>query len=369
MLDKNAPEVHVEFQKDRFTVQQQTINHDSKSTAGAIGHTRKKETVAVWDLTYHEFLVVPKLLKEITYFNNKDQELYVHHDFSKSNTKSTDDAVSRILQYLDSRAVNPFKAGSQPLRNITTKELVHPEIASKIVNLFSTGIQLYDSFKKERFFEKNKTISATISKNNFPDFKTLLKSEKSKLAKTKISTSETQRIVALANERNYSLNELSYDLADKNQLFDSDGFFKKETNKSSLIRELEKVLIHDNEEFVKTDAKTCLIIDLILVMQRISWKGCTDFDDLGKQFCKYVSEKASIENTKRIDFAFDSYSDKSIKSFEHIRRCKFECIQYNDITEKTTLPKQQEKFWGSSYNKTLLQKFLCEYIKKYIFFL
>ena len=75
-------------------------------------------------------------------------------------------------------------------------------------------------------------------------------------------------------------------------LFDDGGFFKKENNKSSLTRELEKVLI-TKIELQKSDIRTCLIVDVMLIMRRLAWKGCKDFKDLAENFCKFVCQKAS----------------------------------------------------------------------------
>ncbi|OXU18366.1 hypothetical protein TSAR_009882 [Trichomalopsis sarcophagae] len=301
MLENTAPEVYVQFMKGRFTVKkslvsntsvatdqalEQTINRDSKSTAGIIGHTRKKETVAIWDLTYHEFLAITNYFKEITYFNNKDEEL--------------------SLQYLQNRNANPFEAGLQPLRNIITEELVDTETKDRLLNIFG----------KE----------ASVVLNN-------------------------QRCL------------LKYDLTYKNLLFEENGFFKKENNKSSLIRELEKVLVHDTAELQQNDANTCLVIDVMLVMRLLKWKGCKNIRDLADNFCKFVYKQKSKQQTKRIDFVFDSYEDKSLKSIEHIRRCKSDVIVYNSITDYTPLPKQEDKFWGSSQNKILLQKYLRDFIR------
>ena len=139
----------------------------------------------------------------------------------------------------------------------------------------------------------------------------------------------------------------------------------KENNKSSLIRELEKVLKNDENNFVKSQDVTCVIIDVMLVMRKISWKGKSTFVDLAVSLCQYVKNKLDVNITKRIDFVFDSYFENSIKSSERLRRCHSHCITYNNINDNTALPKEEKKFWGASENKILLQSFLRHYIEKH----
>lgn len=130
-----------------------------------------------------------------------------------------------------------------------------------------------------------------------------------------------------------------------------------------MIRELEKVLVNDITELQKNDIDTCLVVDVMIVMRLLKWNGCKNFRDLAENFCKFVCNQKCKQQTKRIDFVFDSYEEKSLKSSEHIRRCKSDVIVYNNITHNTPLPKQEQKFWGSSQNKILLQKYLRDFIR------
>lgn len=116
-------------------------------------------------------------------------------------------------------------------------------------------------------------------------------------------------------------------------------------------------------EFEQNQVETCTVIDVMLVMRTISWKNLSTFGDVANEFCKIVKNKATSQNTTRLDFIFDSYFEKSIKSSERLRRRKSECIIYNNITVTSPLPKQTDTFWGSSDNKILLQTFLRRYIE------
>ena len=157
---------------------------------------------------------------------------------------------------------------------------------------------------------------------------------------------------------------MEYDLTYQNILFDENGFKKKENNKSLLSRELEKILSTTFEEPLNNDMDACLVIDVMLVLRKFSWKRLNTFGDLVKSFSIFVKNKAMTYKSSRIDLVFDSYFEKLIKSSEHLRRRKLESIQYNSIAEDTRLPKQEDKFWGSSENKIMLEMFLKNFLLK-----
>ncbi|OXU17174.1 hypothetical protein TSAR_006414 [Trichomalopsis sarcophagae] len=113
LLEKNAPEVFEQFVKGRFTVKksmisssfvgtdqalEQSTNRVSKSTAGIIGCTRKKEIVATWNLTYHELLTVTNFLKRVTHITNDDDELFVHHEFRNTDITTSELAIEKIIK-------------------------------------------------------------------------------------------------------------------------------------------------------------------------------------------------------------------------------------------------------------------------------
>ena len=182
-------------------------------------------------------------MKHITFINNDNEELQIHHEYSIAATEICENSINKILNFFENKNINPFMSGSQELRNLVTEELVHPKITADILNIFSNGIDLYERFRNERFIIKTKPLSASIPRNNLPSFQTVPASEKSKAdKKNKNASSNANRIIALAKERNYPLEKLlTYDLTYENKLFDADGLFKKENNKSSLIRVRKKV--------------------------------------------------------------------------------------------------------------------------------
>ena len=98
--------------------------------------------------------------------------------------------------------------------------------------------------------------------------------------------------------------------------------------------------------FEQNQEETATLVDVMLVMRMISCKNANTFGDIAQEFSKTVKNKATSQNTTKLDFIFDSYFEKSIKSLESLRRRKSESIIYNNITESSPLPKQADPFWG-----------------------
>ena len=177
------------------------------------------------------------------------------------------------------------------------------------------------------------------------------------------------RIVELANERGYSLNRLfSFELKYANPLFDQSGLLKKENKKCNLLNEMEKILQKENIDDIigNVDNIHCVLIDVMLLFRKLSWKNLNSFGDLVNAFCDYVKKYLHfVPNVKRIDFLFDSYFEKSVKNSERMRRKKHETINFYEINQMTKLPKQENKFWPSNNNKILLQQLLRGHILHY----
>lgn len=168
-----------------------------------------------------------------------------------------------------------------------------------------------------------KALTAHVKKHNLPTLKSTtsaIKSHGPTEKEWKISVSESQRIVALAKERKYPLENLfKYELTYRSLLFEHGGLFKSEDSKSSLITELEKNKNYNSQEEMNKDVETCLVIDVMLVIRKM-WRGSVKFKDLADKFCLYLINKANVQNTTAIVLVFDSYFEKSLKSSEHQRR-------------------------------------------------
>uniref|UniRef100_A0ABD2X8Y1 Uncharacterized protein n=1 Tax=Trichogramma kaykai TaxID=54128 RepID=A0ABD2X8Y1_9HYME len=380
-LPQKAPEVFEHFMQGRFTVKrsnvpftsvatdqalEQTINRTSKSSAGVIGSTRKKEFVALWDLTYHELSGINSLMKEIIHFDNNDEEFDNHHEASESFVLNSENAVQSILTCLEFYDANPFHQNDNQLRNIITQETVHESVKKDLLNIFERGLQIYENFVKERIQNKTKLLSSTITKNNLPNFKTTPTLEKDS-KKVAAKPNDAQRIISSSVERGFPLSDLfKYELTIKNILFDDDESVKKTSNKCILVRKLEESV--DNTQAFELGTDTCLMVDCMDVIKQVHIKNSSKiktFGDLADKFYEHINNLAQLQTTKRIDLVFDSYFEFSIKSCDSERRKKADnSINYNMINKTIHLPPKMDIFWESSNNKIQLQIFLRYCVKQ-----
>lgn len=234
---------------------------------------------------------------------------------------------------------------------------------NKLLQVFTIGNEAYETFRKDRFIDKKANISDTIHRTNLPPINSILTEKQTVKTKTpKKKQAMAQRTIQLARERGYPINELlKYEIVDNFFLFDENGFFTK-TNKSTLSSELEKVLTEtDGSSANLSNLANCYIVDFMACARKISLKDLKTFGDFCEAVCSYV--KNIIANTAaRIDFIFDSYFDKSPKSFERIRRGTCGSINLHSIKNTTPVPVQKDKFWSSSSNKVKLQDCFKSYL-------
>lgn len=379
-LPTTSPELYEKFEQGFFTVKrkkvgftsvspdqalEQTINRAQGCTkSGIIGVTKNKQFVAAWELIFHEILAIRGFFEEITYVKNYDFELNQHHDLSYSKIDNTELQIEKLTSYICNK-VNPFKNFySSELCNIVTQEKCAPDVAKTILKVFQVGCELFNDFNLKRFFNKEEALSETIHRVNFPSFKAFTKITNTPAKPLSIVKENkiSQRVIELARERGFNLKKLfTFELSRINSLFDENNLIKKMTDKSKLTLELEKKIDYKIISLPKNIDNFCLAIDVMYVCRVLKWKQLTAFKDFANAFCKYISENLKIKVT-RIDFVCDSYIELSIKNGERLYRYGEKSIDLNAIYEDTPMPVQEKLFWSSDKNKTLLQKFLRNFI-------
>ena len=77
--------------------------------------------------------------------------------------------------------------------------------------------------------------------------------------------------------------------------------------------------------------------------------------------CNMYTNACNISKCDEIHFIFDSYIPKSLKNTERYRR-QDSTIELDKIDDETPMPKQLDKFWGSSKNKVLFQQYSSDVI-------
>ena len=101
---------------------------------------------------------------------------------------------------------------------------------------------------------------------------------------------------------------------------------------------------------------TCYIVDVMANIRKLQTGNITTFGEFTDSFLSYVQHLAN--QACRIDLVFDSYIDSSIKDSERMRRAKKTPIDLHTIERHTPLPKEMDRFWASSKNKSGLQSLL-----------
>ena len=232
-----------------------------------------------------------------------------------------------------------------------------------ILNVFKIGCDVFEKFCLERFSKKSVSLSKPIHRVNFPTFTSVIKTTQETAKKTKKETKSIQRIIGLANERNYSIDRLlTFELTHNNYLFQSGDILKKENNKSQLLKELKNcVKIKDYSNFPEI-RNFCLIVDVMIVCRKLQLKSLKTFKDFAIAFCNVIKNNFNSYVITRIDFVFDSYFEFSPKSVERQKRYGTDSINLHIINDEIKIPIQQDKFWASQSNKVLLQKYLSKYI-------
>ena len=112
-----------------------------------------------------------------------------------------------------------------------------------------------------------------------------------------------------------------------------------------------------------TDPKSsAVVIDFLSFIQSktVNVSLYPTFNDL---ILSVLHQALLICQCDELHIVFDSYVEGSLKATERLRR-NTSSIELSQIDKITPLPRQMEKFWGSTSNKVLLQKFAAEVILK-----
>ena len=189
-LPQNYPEIYDKFLKGIFVVKQnhgnfnagagdlkleQAINRSQKSVGGIIGQTRQREYVTKWKIIYDEFLAI-STCRGLTQANIGSNETNVHHELDKNFCKSFNTDVDNVYSYFTEKG-NPYIMLEPNFYNITSKEIFSDIIVQKFLNVFCDGLQQYKIFREERYIQKIKKLSDTITKYNFSNLGHISKSD------------------------------------------------------------------------------------------------------------------------------------------------------------------------------------------------
>ena len=232
--------------------------------------------------------------------------------------------------------------------------------ADFLLNCIERGENSYQDFRKTRMIDKSKKLFDTIPKMSIKEGSTTYKrTDINKVSLTSL------KYIDYARLRGYSVEKLlSYKLVDKSLFLTKDDYLRK-SEKSELVRELEKKLATASPisvPFDNTNESSVIVIDFMAYSRRVPIKklNLTSFKDLFETLL-HTFEQLSKHCT-RIDIVFDLYLKDSLKEYERMRRSKVDPIETLIVRYDQPLPVEIDRFWASSTNKTKLQKTFIQWI-------
>ena len=93
----------------------------------------------------------------------------VHHELTGSKANMLNENVMKLAAFIKERG-NPFEIKAQVLKlhNIITKQMVDQEVKQRLLLVRKNADELMKKFRHERFIDKSKKLSFTISRRNLP---------------------------------------------------------------------------------------------------------------------------------------------------------------------------------------------------------
>ena len=278
----------------------------------------------------------------------------VHHDLIGRKAEHLNRNVARLLDFVCNRG-NPFiiQAPGIKLHNFVTKQLADEEVSARLLQALENGNRCYKEFRKERFLEKTKKLSATITKRNLPclDYKSSSGVQVSTTAVSQNMLAVAQRDIDIVTERGMSLESIfSHDILQNSIIFEGDLASKPE--KSKLIAEIEKHLVH--EDMVLPYGDAAVIVDFMSKIR--SFPKLSSFGTFSNAIKCVLSVGQSLCTRTSLHVIFDSYLESSVKGGERYRRSMgIGAINIAHMGPDVPIPQQMDKFWPSPSNKTELQ--------------
>ena len=129
------------------------IKH-AKGPGSVIGLTRKKESVAKWNLIKHEKMKYAKFIDDVCEFNAQN-EYSTHHEFSSSTTASEESNIQTICQFFSQRG-DIFDEGD--FQNIATGEILDNATKPFLLGCLERGDKLFHDYRNNRIVLKNKML-------------------------------------------------------------------------------------------------------------------------------------------------------------------------------------------------------------------
>ena len=190
-----------------------TIQRSKKSVKGSIGQTRQAAYVSQWEIVYHEILPISNLFQQLINAKVVYRETVIHHELGGNVSGHLSSCVEKIYNFIAARR-NPYviRQTVSKLHHFIIGQLVTPEYAVRLLSFMENGKSGYLEFRNERFKEKLKKLSDTITKVKLPSFHSDTTMNVPGKKSTQVSEvkdiTKTQRLTDIAERRGASLSDI-----------------------------------------------------------------------------------------------------------------------------------------------------------------
>ena len=171
-----------------------------------------KEAVALWNITKHENnLHLSNLMEWCHMDEERESELDLHHDFSPTATRISNERVRVLTNYIN-MIKRPFNCGCK-LHNVCSDDIIPQNVIDGILKCLEVGESSYEVFKKYRLLEKSVKLHDTIDSNKkIVLLKPLATNPTAilhpKAVKLEKDVADALRYIDYARERNYDFSNL-----------------------------------------------------------------------------------------------------------------------------------------------------------------
>ncbi|KAK3732423.1 hypothetical protein QZH41_018359, partial [Actinostola sp. cb2023] len=284
----------------------------------------------------------------------KKKETTKHHDQMISVQNTFVKEVKALIDAVEELG-NPFREDSGGLLVLDTKDIMPKEVVDSVKNIEKLGHDQYTTFVKERFVDQKKPITDPIKRNKLWMFSR---------PPAKAPSKKQAQVTALKED--CVLFSRLY-IACQSREGDLHDFFKHENqpcppslsqqgqlrqgNKADLV----KCLTGTTEvvECPQVDAK---VIDGAVIVQMLNPKTASTFREyVATVFIPYVISQ--LRSAQRIDIAWDTYKDDSLKSGTRDRRGSG---ARRRVALSVKIPPNWKSFLRVNENKTELFRLLAE---------
>jgi hypothetical protein len=355
-LPEKCPEVDHQFNLGNFVVRKtrnpfsalaidqahEQHNAEIKGSGGAIGLLQDPAALHRWSVAGPE---VSRLIAE--FLDDADSGEVCHHEqYEAYQTKFT--SKTKVLKESFEHFGNPFLNSSEYLITLDSGVMLEEDRAKTLQTANSKGVELFESFVRERLEEgSTKSVFASMKKNNIKIF------AKDK----KCNSSEAKPLNALKNDvRLFS----RLFIACQNRKMDLDNFFQYENQTYppcfSLNGEMRTCTKSDLVPILEQLAQchifsgTCdvAVYDGSALANIISPRKSRIFKEYAEEFITAVRQDAVSIGASRKDLVFDLYSKGGLKNAIQIKRG---VGLRRQVVNTNHLPKNWPDFLRNSQNK------------------